>query len=165
VKAVHGIDPSLHIGGPNLQDAVSDTWLDDALDHSWTRRFLTAIRAPDRRTPLDFFSFEHNPFDALCGALDRKLLDATGILAADMARLRADGVPAQIPWIITEYGFSAFSGQGQVEVPGALFDADMVAHFLALGGRSTYLLGYGPDSLYEPERSCRFYPKTILCLT
>jgi hypothetical protein len=158
--AVHRVDRTLAIGGPNLQDAVSDTWADDTPEHSWTRRFLAAIRA--RPAPLDFFSFEHYPFDTLCGAMDAKLRDASGILDAAMARLRADGVPQHIPWIVTEYGLSAFSGQSEVEMPGALFDVDLVAHFLAQGGAATYMLGYGPDRLYDPGEKCAGYGELML---
>jgi hypothetical protein len=161
-SAVHGVDPHLAIGGPNLQDAVSDTWADDAHDHSWTRRFLAAIRAPGHTAGLDFFSFEHYPYDNLCGKMDSKVRGATGILATAMARLHDDGVPAGIPWIVTEYGFSAFSGQAEVEMAGALFDADFVAHFIALGGNASYLLGYGPDELYEPGQACAGYGELML---
>ena len=160
--AVQAANPAVTLGGPNLQDAVSDTWLDQTPDHSWTRRFLAALSVNGHRTRLDFFSFEHYPYDNLCGPLDRKLLDADDILRADLTRLHADGVPGNIPWIITEYGFSAFSGRGEVEMPGALFDADMIAHFLSLGGRASYLLGYGPDELFDPEKDCSGYGELML---
>jgi hypothetical protein len=160
--AIHAVDPRLAIGGPNLQDAVSDTWADDDHDHSWTRRFLAALRAPGQSAPLDFFSFEHYPYDSLCGAMDAKLRGATGRLDESLARLRADGVPPGIPWIVTEYGFSAFSGEAEVTMPGALFDADMVAHFLSAGGKATYLLGYGPDRLYDPGEACTGYGELML---
>jgi hypothetical protein len=160
--AVHGADRDVSVGGPSLQDPVSDTWLDADPDHSWTRRFIAALGARGRAADLQFFSFEHYPFDALCGRLDRKLLTADGLLAAGMARLHADGVPADIPWVISEYGISAFSGQGEVEMPGALFNADLIARFLSLGGRATYLLGAGPDELFEPEQPCAGYGELML---
>jgi hypothetical protein len=160
--AVHGVDPSLKLGGPSLQDAVTDTWLDDAPDHNWTRRLVASLRARGRMADLSFFSFEHYPFDSLCGRLDQKLLQEDGMLADDVARLHRAGVPANIPWVISEYGFSAFSGQGEVELPGALFDADMVAHFLSLGGRGAYLLGYGPDELFEPDPRCAGWGELML---
>jgi len=160
--ALKAVDPAIAVGGPNLQDAVSDVWADDARDKSWTRRFFTAVRTPGRSAPVDFFSFEHYPYDTLCQAIDQKLRDATGRLDAAMARLRDDGVPAQIPWVITEYGLSAFSGEAEVTMPGALFDADMLAHYLAVGGHSAYLLGYGPDRLYEPTEQCTGYGELML---
>jgi hypothetical protein len=152
----------LSIGGPSLQDAVSDTWLDAYPDHSWTRRFLGALTAGGRARDLGFFTFEYYPVDALCGSLDQALMAEDGRMRAGVARLRADGVPAAVPLIITEYGFSAFSAQGEVELPGALFNADMIAHFLSLGGRAAYLLGYGPSRLFEPETACAGYGELML---
>ena len=161
-EALKRVDPHIHIGGPNLQDAVADSWADDAQDHSFTRRFIKAIHTPGHEAPLDFFSYEYYGYDSLCGALNTKLRDATGNLAASVERIRADGVPTTIPWIITEYGFSAFSGEAEVTMPGALFDADMVAHYLALGGSATYLLGNGPDRLYPPGESCTGFGELML---
>ena len=160
--AVKAVDPHIAIGGPNLQDAVADTWADDAAEKSWTRRFLAAIHTPGREAPLDFFSYEHYPYDSLCGAIDQKLRGATARFDAAIARLRDDGVPAGIPRIVTEYGLSAFSGEAEVTMPGALFDADMVGHFLSTGGSAAYLLGYGPDRLYDPDENCTGYGELML---
>ena len=160
--AVRAAYPGIELGGPNLQDAVSDTWLDDSPDRSWTRRFLSDITSPGRRPDIDFFSFEHYPYDTPCGAIDRKLVGAGDILAKDLARLREDGVPRSIPWVMTEYGFSAFSGEVEVELPGALFDADMLARYFAAGGSAAYLLGYGPDQLYPPDKDCAGYGELML---
>jgi hypothetical protein len=161
-KAVRSADPKIELGGPNLQDAVSDTWLDDSANHSWTSRFLADIAPRGGRPDLDFFSFEHYPYDTPCGAIDQKLLHADDILAQDLRRLRDDGVPRSIPWVITEYGLSAFSGRAEVEFPGALFDADMLAGYFAAGGSAAYLLGYGPDQLYPPEQDCAGYGELML---
>ncbi len=160
--AVRAAYPGIELGGPNLQDAVSDTWLDDSRDRSWTRRFLADITPAGGRPDLDFFTFEHYPYDTPCGAIDQKLVGAGDILTHDLARLHEDGVPRSIPWVITEYGFSAFSGQAEVELPGALFDADMLARFFAAGGSAAYLLGYGPDQLYRPEQECAGYGELML---
>lgn len=160
--AIKAVDPKVELGGPNLQDAISDTWLDDTPDRSWTRRFLTDIRTANGRPELDFFTFEHYPYDTPCGEIDGKLVGAAQILRDDLTRLREDGVPTSIPWVITEYGFSAFSGRAEVELPGALFDAAMVARFFAAGGSAAYLLGYGPDQLYPPDQDCAGYGELML---
>jgi hypothetical protein len=160
--AVRKADDHIVLAGPGLQDAVSDTWLDEDTDHSWTRRFLTNLSARGHGGDLGVFTFEHYPNDVLCGALDQKLLAEDEAMAAGVTRLKADGVSSKIPWVIIEYGVSAFSGQGEVELPGALFNADMIAHFLMLGGRGGYLLGYGPEQLYEPEETCAGYGELML---
>jgi hypothetical protein len=160
--AVRAVDPSLRLGGPSLQDAVTDTWLDDNPVHSWTRRFVAALASRRRLADLGFFSFEHYPYDTLCGRLDAKLVGEDAMLASDVARLRAEGVPRAVPLVISEYGLSAFSGEGEVDLPGALFDADLVAHFLSLGGRGAYLLGYGPDEMFQPDQACAGYGELML---
>jgi hypothetical protein len=161
-SAVRKADHHVTLAGPGLQDAVSDTWLDQGADHSWTRRFIKDRAAHGHGSDLGLFTFEHYPNDVLCGELDRKLLAENAVLAADVARLKADGVPPGIPWMIFEYGISAFSGQGEVEMPGALFNADMISHFLALGGRGGNLLGYGPEQLFEPKDKCAGYGELML---
>lgn len=160
--AVHSVDSTLKVGGPSLQDAVTDTWLDDNPDHVWTRRFVRALAERGRLADLSFFSFEHYPYDTLCGRIDAKLVNDDDLLASDVKRLRAEGVPASVPLVISEYGLSAFSGEGEVELPGALFDADLVAHFLTLGGRGAYLLGYGPDEMFTPDQPCAGFGELML---
>ena len=74
-------------------------------------------------------------------------------LGAMMTSLRADGVPADIPWLLTEYGYSVFAGRPEVDIEGALFDADTVGTFLTLGGSKPYLYGYEPNYLQD-ELKC-----------
>ena len=62
-----------------------------------------------------------------------------------MASLRNEGVPADIPWFMTEYGYSVFAGRPEVDIEGALFNADTVGAFLSLGGAKPYLYGYEPE--------------------
>jgi hypothetical protein len=160
--AVRAVDPEVRLAGPGLQDAVSDTWLDDTRDHSWTRRFVRAADTLGSPADIGAFTFEHYGYDVLCGAMDRKLLAEDGAMTSDLARLKSDGVPTGIPWMIIEYGMSAFSAQGLVELPGALFDADMIGRFLTLGGHGAYMLGYEPDQLYPPDNTCAGYGELML---
>jgi len=70
-----------------------------------------------------------------------------------MASLRADGVPSDIPWLMSEYGYSVFAGRPEVDIEGALFNADTVGTFLTLGGAKPYLYGYEPNYLQD-ELKC-----------
>lgn len=157
-RAVHAVDPRLVTGGPSLQAAPADMWASDASeDRSWTRRFLRALAAQGRMADLGFFSFERYPFDDVCGRIDEKLLDHDAMLDRDLARLRADGVPADMPLVISEYGFSAYSGRVMSEIPAALLNADIVGRFMTKGGDQAFLFGYTPNTPINQHQACAGY--------
>jgi hypothetical protein len=81
------------------------------------------------------------------------LLKIPKLLSAMMHSLRKDGVPTNIPWLMTEYGYSVFGGRAEVDIEGALFNADAVGAFLSLGGTKPYLYGYEPNYLQD-ELKC-----------
>jgi hypothetical protein len=69
-----------------------------------------------------------------------------------LRNLRAQGVPAAMPIVISEFGYSAFAAQAEVDMSGALFEADLVGNFLSLGGATAFLYGYEPTSLdHDPD--------------
>jgi len=152
--ALHRVDPFVALGGPSFQDAVAfvSPWPDLREDRAWMRRFLNVLRRRNRMRDFAFFSFEWYPYDELCGPTMSQLTREPVKLAAAMDTLRADGVPTDVPWIMAEYGYSAFAGQPEVELAGAILNADIVAHFLTLGGAEAYLYGYEPTSLMRNER-------------
>jgi hypothetical protein len=114
-------------------------------------RFLKFVRGAGAR--FDFFSFEFYPFDNICADAAPQLLEIPKRLGSMLASLRADGVPADIPWLMTEYGYSVFAGRHEVDIEGALFNADTVGAFLTLGGSKPYLYGYEPNYLQD-ELKC-----------
>jgi len=143
----------LKVGGPSLQNFEDRllTWADASGNRSWMNRFLEYIRGA--KVPFDFLSFEFYPFDNICADAAPHLLEIPERLGAMMASLRRDGVPADIPWLITEYGYSVFAGRPEVDIEGALFNADTVGVFLSLGGSKSYLYGYEPNYLQD-ELKC-----------
>jgi hypothetical protein len=114
-------------------------------------RFLKYVR--DAGVPFDFFSFEFYPFDNVCADPAPHLLKIPALLGAMITSLRQDGVPLGIPWLMTEYGYSVFGGRPEVDIEGALFNADTVGAFLSLGGAKPYLYGYEPNYLQD-ELKC-----------
>src|SRR5437773_3508595 len=147
------LNPHLKLGGPSLQNFEGQllTWPDEAGNRSWMNRFLKCVRSA--RVPFDFFSFEFYPFDNICADAAPQLLQTPKLLSEMMTSLRADGVPTSIPWLMTEYGYSVFAGRHEVDIQGALFNADTVGTFLTLGGSKPYLYGYEPNYL-EDELKC-----------
>ncbi len=153
----------LKIGGPSLQsfEAQLLTWPDASGNRSWMNRFLTRIQA--NQSPFDFFSFEYYPFDNICADTGPQLLEVPARLTPMIYSLRRDGVPTQIPWFMTEYGYSVFAGRHEVDLEGALFAADTVGCFLTLGGNKAYLYGYEPNHLID-ELKCSWGNLMILQL-
>jgi hypothetical protein len=143
----------LKVGGPSLQSFEDQllTWANASGNRSWMNRFLEYIRGAKVR--FDFLSFEFYPFDNICAVATPHLLEIPERLGAMMASLRRDGVPADIPWLMTEYGYSVFGGRPEVDIEGALFNADTVGAFLTLGGAKPYLYGYEPNYLQD-ELKC-----------
>jgi hypothetical protein len=113
-------------------------------------RFLQYIRGAKVR--FDFLSFEFYPFDNVCVDAAPHLLQISKRLGDMMTSLQRDGVPADIPWLMTEYGYSVFGGRPEVDIEGALFNADAVGAFLSLGGAKPYLYGYEPNSLQDESK-------------
>jgi len=152
-RQLASLNPNLKLGGPSLQNFEDQllTWSDASGNRSWINRFLKYIRRAGAR--FDFFSFEFYPFDNVCGDPAPHLLKIPKRLGAMMTSLRQDGVPSDIPWLMTEYGYSVFGGRPEVDIEGALFTADTVGAFLTLGGSKPYLYGYEPNYLQD-ELKC-----------
>jgi hypothetical protein len=143
--------PNLPLGGPCFQSSVTDItcWLDKAGDHSWMKRFLKYLKKRDDTKLFNFFSFEWYPFDDTRVNTAPQLKENTSLLTHIITRLEEEGLPHSIPWYITEYGYSSSSGRPEVDIEGALLNADIVGKFLSLGGQRAYLYGYEPNSLIE----------------
>src|SRR5207244_11920195 len=82
-----------------------------------------------------------------------QLAPASAFQTASLQRVTNDGAPRNIPWFMTEYGYSAYGSQAEVDLPGAILNADSVATFLAFGGARTFLYGYEPGDLLH-EAAC-----------
>src|SRR5207237_2579757 len=146
-RRLAAMNPHLKLGGSSLQNFDDQllTWPDASGNRSWMNRFLKYVRTA--KVPFDFFSFEFYPFDNICAKPAPYLLQIPKRLDSMMASLRADGVPSDIPWLMSEYGYSVFSGRPEVDIEGALFNADAIGAFLSLGGAKPYLYGYEQNYL------------------
>ena len=154
-RAIHRYEPTLPLGGPDNETSIPDflTLSGTRREGSWTRRFINYLRAHGALAELGFFSFEWYPFDNGCRPVGPQLARAAGMLAAVMHSQTLDGLP-RIPRIVTEYGYSAFAARAEADLAGAVFDADAVADFFALGGKAAYLYGYEPSGLIRELPNC-----------
>ncbi|NBC35081.1 hypothetical protein GTZ99_00745 [Novosphingobium sp. FSY-8] len=154
--------PGVQFGGPSAQSALSDTWLLSNPERSWNKLFIQSLKARGRLADLQFYSFEFYPFDDICGAIPPKLIEEEALMHTLMQRLSDEGVGPGIPRIITEYGFSAYSGRAMSEMPSALLMANIIAQFLQEGGDAAYLFGYVPNWPINQNMPCAGYGNMML---
>jgi hypothetical protein len=155
-------NPGVALGGPSAQDAFTGTWMSADPDRSWNSHFIRYLKSRGRLADLEFYSTEHYPFDDICGDIHAKLVEQNRQLHGAFVQLAADGVPRSIPWIISEYGFSAYSGRAMAEMPGALLMANIVGQFLSEGGATAYMFGYGPNVPINQHQACAGYGNMML---
>ncbi|WP_157366200.1 discoidin domain-containing protein [Arthrobacter sp. Soil763] len=151
--AMKAVNPDLQFGGPGYQTTLPDWvhWPDDKGVRSWTGRFVSYLRQRDAMEDFDFFSFEWYPFDDVCANPAGTLPQNPGLLAALLKRQADAGLPAEVPKVITEYGYSSFVGEVELGLPGAIVNAETSAMFLAMGGETSYFYGIEPNWVFQDE--------------
>ena len=145
-KALHAVDPNIKLGGPSFQDIG-----DDKAD--WLRRFVTYLTQRGHLNDYAFSSFEWYPFDDVCEPTGPQLRELPDLLNEQLTAMRQADTRDGIPWLITEYGYSAYGARPEIDIEGALLNADSVANFLLLGGDQTFLYGYEPNEILD-EAKC-----------
>ena len=146
-RALHAVDPNIKLGGPSFQDISEGK-------NVWLRRFVAYLDQRGQLQDYTFSSFEWYPFDDVCQPTGPQLKQSTRLLTESLTAMRKANSSNRIPWIMTEYGYSVFGGRPEIDIEGALFNADAVANFLMLGGEQTFLYGYEPNQLlHEVECS------------
>ena len=150
-KAIRAVDSGLKPGGPSFQDIEpgEKIGLVQTGKPGWLKRFLVYLKERGRLDDYKFFSFEWYPFDDVCQPTAPQLAEATEILKDALAQMQEAGLSRAIPWIITEYGYSAFGGRAEMDIEGALLNADAVANFLTVGGEQAFLYGYEPNEIIQ----------------
>jgi len=156
------IAPHVSFGGPSLQSGFTDTELLPEVHGSWTYWLADYLKRRNRLADLQFMSFEFYPFDDICGDIHAKLIDQDQLLSEVMTRFEKDGIPPSVPKIISEYGFSAFSGRAMSEMPSALLMANIAGRWLSLGGSAAYMFGYGPTWPSNQHLPCAGYGNMML---
>lgn len=157
VDVLRRVNPKLHFGGPSMQD-IEQTPVPGRIEFGkggWLGRFLKYLKGRGRLADFSFFSFEWYPFGDDCDRPGAQLQDTPMLLTEALNELQHGGLPADIPWIISEYGYSAFAARAEIDLEGALVNADSVARFLTLGGDVAYLYGYEANHVIK-ETECSF---------
>ncbi len=149
--SLRAVDPTVITGGPSLQDArtkVMMSWKEGTTDtRSWLAHFIDALKARNHMRDLAFVSFEFYPFDQACMATAPQIAQVPRKLRKSVEQFRSDGVPVNVPLLMTEYGYSAFSTSAEMDRAGAILNAESVTQFLTLGGAEAFYYGTEPSGL------------------
>ena len=143
--AIHKLTPDAKLGGPVFEGVDKDItlWADDQGRTSWMERFVDYLRDHGHLKDLAFMSFEHYPFmtNGFTPPNDwETLYSEPGIMKHVLHMWREDGVPADVPLIISESGIIAGrSGPGYLGVTGlAIWECDAFGTFFEQGGTAFY---------------------------
>ncbi len=149
---LHDIDPHLQFGGPSLQD-IEQSQVQGHLEYGkghWLGGFIKYLQRHHAMSEFSFFSFEWYPFGDDCHP--QQIVNTSRILEAALAELQQGGLTHDIPWIMSEYGYSAAGARAELDIDGALLNAESVGRFLTLGGDAAFLYGYEPDDVIAGQR-------------
>jgi hypothetical protein len=143
--AIHKLTPDAKLGGPVFEGVDKDItlWVDDQGRTSWMGRFVDYLKAHGHLQDLSFMSFEHYPFMVNgFGPPDEwdTLYMEPGIMKHVLHMWRGDGVPKDVPLIISESGITAGRGKrGYLGVTGrAIWECDAFGTFFKQGGTAFY---------------------------
>jgi hypothetical protein len=137
--AIHQVDPKLKLGGPIFEGVNEDirVWPDAQGRTSWMGRFVDYLKAHGRISELAFVSFEHYPFEP-CTITWKTLYTEPQLMKHILQVWRDDGVPKEVPLMVTENHLAAELTGPMTTIFAALWLADNVGSFFEGGGAAFY---------------------------
>jgi len=137
--AIHKIDPKLKLGGPIFEGVNEDirVWPDSQGRTSWMGRFVAYLKAHGRLSDLAFVSFEHYPFEP-CTITWKTLYTEPQLIKHILQVWRDDGVPKDVPLMVTESHLSFALTGPMTTIFTALWLADSIGSFFEGGGSAFY---------------------------
>ncbi len=150
--AIHDLVSEAKLGGPVFTGVNEDikVWPDEQGRTSWLRRFVDYLKSHNRISDLAFMSFEHYPF-APCEVTWSDLYKEPELVSHIVQVWKDDGLPDNIPLLITESNLSWGLNQSFVDIFGALWLAEYAGSFLTAGGSALYYFQFFPHPL---SRGC-----------
>jgi len=150
--AIHKVDPKLKLGGPIFEGVNEDihVWPDAQGRTSWMGRFVDYLKSHGRLSDLSFVSFEHYPFEP-CTITWKTLYTEPQLMNHILQVWRDDGVPKDVPLMVTENHLAAELTGPMSTIFAALWLADNVGSFFEGGGAAFY---HSPIQPQGVQNSC-----------
>jgi hypothetical protein len=150
--AIHQVDPKLKLGGPVFEGVNEDihVWPDPQGRTSWMGRFVDYLKSHGRIADLAFVSFEHYPFEP-CDITWKTLYSEPRLMKHILQVWRDDGVPKDVPLMVTENHLAAGLTGPMTTIFAALWLADNVGSFFEGGGAAFY---HSPIQPQGVQNSC-----------
>ncbi len=148
--AIHKVDPQLKLGGPVFEGVNEDirVWPDAQGRISWMGRFVDYLKAHGRLSDLAFVSFEHYPFEP-CEITWKTLYSEPKLMKHILQVWRDDGVPKDVPLMVTENHLAAALTGPMTTIFAALWLADNVGSFFEGGGAAFYHSPIQPQGIQK----------------
>ena len=149
-EVIHKVDPKLKLGGPVFEGVNEDitVWPDSQGRRSWMGRFVAYLKAHRRISDLSFVSFEHYPFEP-CTITWKSLYQEPQLMKHILQVWRADGVPKEVPLMVTEDHLAPALTGPMSTIFAALWLADNVGSFFEGGGAAFYHSPIQPEPLRD----------------
>jgi len=150
--AIHQVDPKLKLGGPVFEGVNEDihVWPDAQGRTSWMGRFVDYLKSHGRIADLAFVSFEHYPFEP-CDITWKTLYSEPQLMKHILQVWRDDGVPKNVPLMVTENHLAAGLTGPMTTIFAALWLADNVGSFFEGGGAAFY---HSPIQPQGVQKTC-----------
>ena len=151
-RGIRKVAPHGMMGGPSFVTVDVDSKDDKTYRFDkrwWIRDFRSELARQGQGQNFQFLSFEWYPFDDVEGKQEMQIPLASDMLERAMARLR----PMGLPLVIGEANYSVFPCRHEVDLGGALLNAEIAAQFLTSGGSTDYYYSYEPNKLEESSGS------------
>jgi hypothetical protein len=138
-KAIHQVDPALKLGGPVFEGINEDikVWPDAQGRTSWIGRFIAYLKSHGHMADLAFVSLEHYPFEP-CSITWQSLYREPQMMKHVLDALRENGVPKDVPIMVTESHISWRLTGPMSTIFAALWLADNIGSFFEGGGAAFY---------------------------
>jgi hypothetical protein len=111
-------------------------------------RFVEYLKSHGRLSDLSFVSFEHYPFEP-CDITWKSLYAEPGLMKHILQVWRDDGVPKNVPLMVTENHLAANLTGPMTTIFAALWLADNVGSFFEGGGAAFYHSPIQPQDLHN----------------